>query len=151
VTLAAVSAVAFPAQAGGLQVERVAPDWMITCAGGDPDETGEIQTPAHCRIEKTNITALVVIDRHGAHVPVNDPVSPCDGRPGRVAVDKRQITALSTRMQIAAMKAGTMFARSDLRAWPDCSERIETTQLAGFGDAYAAAKAAWVRYSSSIR
>ena len=131
--------------AGG-SISTVAPDWKIVCLGEGKDEFGEVTTHKHCRLEKDDFYALVVVTSRGISIPLRHSRAHCMGFKSRLTVDSRSITKEPLREQLDALSRGTTFSRSYQALGISCDRLTEFTGLDGFPEALSNLKMWWKKF-----
>ena len=141
---------------------QIVGDWVIICAGGEIDSTGQVPIKKHCRLENPGIgwraadrrprivsPVVRVNSRHGAYIvlPVYLHTKPCQRKPDHMGVDAVSIDDLKDPKRLARMRAGKMFAREEQADWPDCWITIREYSLEGFAAAYDLMMERWSAYS----
>ena len=131
--------------AGGT-VSRVAPNWRIVCLGEGMDTFGGVSKHKHCRIEKNDFKAIVVITSEGLSIPYLPSRPACGSYSGRMRVDGRPIGKLPLKAKLAAMSHGVTFSRPYQTQWSKCARFTEFTGLYRFSAALSRLKAQWWKF-----
>jgi hypothetical protein len=118
-------------------------DWFISCPRGQGTDTvsecrlGRMSGPA----DMQGIDNTLLLRATPAGIAVDDPdmrfAQDCDQSPTVHRVDDTPLSGVPQSGRIALLSSGQVYFKEVLTRSPDCRMAVGTTDLAGFGPAYA--------------